>query len=176
MENFPVPNVVDIVALAVITLGSLLGIKRGLSGELARLLSVTAAFIFGIEFCNPFGTWLVEHSRLGVRSAYAFAFLVTIVVAFIILLVLRFTLKRVIKVVIAEEFDRIGGLIAGFISSVLIVVIVLLGINLWPHDYLNRVFGSESIIGRGTLRMVPAVRKELEENELPVPGKKEKGR
>ncbi len=176
MENFPVPNVVDIVALVVITLGSLLGMKRGLSGELAKLLSVVTAFIFGIAFCNPFGAWLIEHSRLGVRSAYAFAFLVTIVLAFVLLLVLRFALKRVMKVVVAKEFDKIGGLIAGFISSVFFVVIVLLGINLWPHNYLNRVFGSESILGRGVLRVVPAVREELKKNNLPVPGKKKEDR
>ncbi len=176
MENFPVPNVVDIAAFTVIALGSLLGIKRGLSGELARLLSIVTAFIFGIRFCNPFGAWLTERSRLDARSTYAFAFVATVVFSFALMLVLRFVLKRVMKVVVAEKFDKMAGLVAGFISSVFLVAIVLLGINLWPHDYLNRVFGSESILGRAVVRAMPAVREEFKERKLPVPGQKEKDR
>jgi uncharacterized membrane protein required for colicin V production len=171
MENLPVPNIADYLALAVIVLGSLLGMKRGLSGELARLVSVIVALLFGIEFLSPFGEWVEENSRLGTRSAYAFAFLVTVVGALILLFALRFLLKRVLKIVVAESFDRTGGLIAGLISSTAIVVMIFLGLNLWPHEYLNTVFGSESIVGRNVLRIVPRARQELQESGLPIPDK-----
>lgn len=168
MHNFPAPNIVDIAALVIIIIGAALGFKRGLSGELARFLSVIAAFVFGLWFCAPFGEWLTNNSRLENRAAYAFAFLVTILMSFTILLALRFLLKRVIKVVVADSFDRIGGAVAGFASSFLFVVIVLLSINLWPHEYLNRIFGKESILGRAVLHVVPTIRHELEAAQLPV--------
>ncbi len=140
-------NLVDIVALSLIALGSLHGFIRGLSGELSHLISLIASFIFGIWFYEPFGMWLSANTRLTAQPAHALAFIATILVALIILLCLRYFLRTIMKVVIEEKFDRIGGLVAGLLRSTIIVVIIFVFMNLIPHEYLNQEFGDDSIIG-----------------------------
>ena len=48
-------NLVDIVALALIALGSIHGFIRGLSGELSHLIGMLVAFIFGMWCKEPLG-------------------------------------------------------------------------------------------------------------------------
>lgn len=99
-------NLVDIVALALIALGSIHGFIRGLSGELSHLISILGALIFGMWCKEPLGTWLLNNTRLNEQPAEAVAFISTILAALIILLCLRYFLRKIMKVVIEEKFDR----------------------------------------------------------------------
>ena len=140
-------NLIDIIALALIVLGSIHGFIRGLSGELSHFISVLGAFIFGMWCREPLGAWLLQNTRLNEQPAEAVAFISTILAALVILLCLRYFLRKIMKVVIEEKFDRIGGAIAGFLRSVIIIIIIFIFMNLIQHEYLNQKFGDESIIG-----------------------------
>ena len=50
---FPPPSLVDLVALAVVAIGGIVGLIRGLSGELARLISTVVALLLGLRFYRP---------------------------------------------------------------------------------------------------------------------------
>lgn len=140
-------NLVDTAALILITLGSLHGFIRGLSGELSHFISILGAFIFGLWLQEPLGSWISVNTRLNGQPAQALAFVTTIFTALVFLLCLRFFLRKIMNVVIEEPFERIGGLIAGFFRSILTVVIIFIFMNLIQHDYLNQKFGEDSIIG-----------------------------
>lgn len=140
-------TLVDIAALVLIGLGTLHGCLRGLSGELAQVLSVVAAFVFGLWLHQPFALWMMENTRLSERLSQAMAFAVTILSALVVMLCLRFVFGRIMKVVIEERFDRAGGGVSGFVRSCLIVIILFILLNMWPNEYLNRKFGEESMIG-----------------------------
>jgi len=140
-------TLIDISTLVLIALGTIHGCFRGLSGELAHVLSIIAAFVFGLWFHHPFALWMMDNTRLGARPAQALAFTTTILSALMVMFCLQFGFRRIMKVVIEENFDKIGGGIAGFIRSCLVVVIIFILFNMWPHEYLNRKFGDESMIG-----------------------------
>jgi len=111
----------------------------------------------GMYFCRPFGVWLLEYTRLDERPAFILAFIATMFLATMVMLLLRFVLKNIIKIVINKKFDKLAGCVAGFIRATVFVIIFFLMMNLWPHDYLNRVFGEESFIGSIVLRWIPEI-------------------
>lgn len=169
MNGFPPPSVVDVIALGFIVLGALQGFLRGLSGELAALIGTVAALALSVRYYRPFGGWVLAHSRLEGRPAFALAFLVVVIAAVLIMLLLRFGLKRIMKVVVEPGADRLGGLLAGTIRATVIVVIVFVTLNLFPNDYLNRVFGEESLTGTAVVRATPHAR-EIINNVLHLDG------
>ena len=167
MEHLPSFNAVDIVALIYLVIGVLVGVHRGLSEELARFISMVIAFGIALFAYRPVALWMIQHTRLEAPQARALAFLATVVGALIVMLLLRLALKRFMQFAFEEGTEKVGGGIAGFAGSAIAVVIVFLAVNLWPHEYLNRHFGKESLIGRLVVRYVPALREKVDDLELP---------
>ena len=172
MEHLPV-NAVDIGALLVICLSTLRGFHRGLSGELAQLISVTVALILGLYARDPFASWLLANTHLASRSAHALAFALVVTGVIIAAILLGFVFSRIMKIVFEESVDKPGGGFAGFVSGILIVALVFMIVTMWPNEYLNRQFGEESIIGRAVIRWTPTVRDRL--GDLPVSKEVNKG-
>ena len=56
------------------------------------------------------------------------------------------------------------------------ILIVVVMMNLWPHEYLNRKFGEESVVGTVVLRYMPSLRETIEEAALPLPDAEDSGR
>lgn len=153
-------SVVDIAAGFVVLVGIFVGHRRRLSGELANALGIVAAFVLGWHFRDPFGLWIRDHTRLTEQGAQAAAFALTIAAALGCMVVVRLVLHRVMRVVIEEETDKIAGCFAGFVRSVVFVAILFVVMNLLPHEYLNRKFGEESMIGRLLIEWLPELRTE----------------
>lgn len=171
-------STIDIAALVLIVFGAVHGCIRGLSGELAHVLSVLAAFVFGLWIHPPFAAWILAHTRLSERPAQALAFAGAVLCALIVMFCLRFVVGRVMKVVIEPPFDRIGGVLAGFVRSCVIVVILFILLNMWPNEYLNRTFGEESVIGslvRSRMSAYPSVEDDQERDEHGTPTDEGKG-
>ena len=162
MENVSPVSLVDVIALAAIALGTVRGYFRGLSGELARVISLVAAFAIGLRFYEPLAEQVMAYTRISGENAPVAAFIITVAAAIVCLFLMRFVLKRIMKVVIEERADKVGGVIAGLLRSVLVVLIVFLALNLWPNERLNRVFGEESLIGRVVLKAAPRAREYVE--------------
>jgi len=158
-------NAVDIVAFVAIAIGVWQGFRRRLSGELAGLISSAVALLAGLLLCRPIGDALLANTRLGPEAARTLGFVLAATTAGILMVVLRFVLKGVMQIVVEETTDKIAGCIAGAVRMTVIVLIAFLIMNLVPHDYLNRLFGEESLIGRGVLRGVPVIRDKIESHE-----------
>ena len=153
--NFPPPSIVDIVTLAVIAVGALMGLIRGLSGELARLVSTIAALLIGLRFYRPISKWASDSTRLTGDSALALGFVVIIIAVIVIMVLIRIIMKRMLKVVIEGGVERIGGLIAGVISTSVTVFMCFVILNLMPNSYLKRKFGEETIVGTVVRNTMP---------------------
>jgi uncharacterized membrane protein required for colicin V production len=165
MENAPAFSVVDIAACLVVAFTTIHGFIRRLSGELAALVASAAALALGLVLCRPAGDWLAARTRLETDGARTLAYIAVVLVSAAAMLLLRLALKRVMQVAFEPATDRIGGGVAGFVRGTVTVLIVFLAMNLWPHDYLNRVFGTESLIGRTVRRYAPPVRERQEAGE-----------
>jgi len=160
MQSLPAPNVVDIAVLIIVVASAIVGIRRGLSGELAHVVSLVVAFILGLYCYSPFSLWIIDHTRLTYQPARALAFITTVLAAAVAMILLRSLLKRIMKVAIEQGIDKAAGCVAGFVRSCIFVIIVVLIMNMWPNDYLNRVFGEESIIGTVVLKCMPSLRED----------------
>jgi len=163
MENLPPVSLVDVIAFAAVALGAVRGYFRGLSGELARVISLVAAFALGLRFYGPLSEWVLAYTRIAEENAPVAAFIITVLAAVVCLFLLRYLLKRVMKIVIEERADKTGGVIAGLLRTSVMVLIVFLALNLWPNERLNRIFGEESLIGRLVLKAAPRAREYVEE-------------
>jgi len=158
-------NAVDVAALVAVLLGVAQGFRRRLSGELARLVSCAAALAAALLLFRPLGDWLSRHTRLEQDAGRTTAFVLSAAAAFGLLLLLRLALKKLMQVAFEPLTDRVGGCVAGGLRATVVALIVFLAMNLWPHEYLNRVFGAESFAGRAVLRMIPFARREIESHE-----------
>ncbi|NQT94380.1 MAG: CvpA family protein [Lentisphaerae bacterium] len=166
MEGFPPFSIVDVVAVAVAAAVAVHGFFRRLSGEVAGLIGSVTALLMGLSLCRPLGAWLYEHTRLDEQPARAVAFLVTVIAALIVMVILRALLSKLMKLVFEPTTDRIGGIVAGFLRGTVYVILFFLLMNLWPHEYLNRVFGEESVIGTAVVEQIPFVRERIK--DLPL--------
>lgn len=166
MEGFPPLSIVDVVALAVAAAVAVHGFFRRLSGEVAGLIGSVVALVVGLSVCRPLGAWMYEHTRLEEQPARAVAFLVTVITAMVLMVLLRVLLSRLMKLVFEPTTDRIGGVVAGFLRGTVYVILFFLLMNLWPHEYLNRVFGEESVIGTAVVEQIPFVRERIK--DLPI--------
>ncbi|MBN1557928.1 MAG: CvpA family protein [Lentisphaerae bacterium] len=164
------PNAVDAGAGVVLLWGMLVGLRRGLSGELGQLAGVVAAFVCGLRLYGPFADWLLTGTRLTGQSARAAAFLITVIAALIVLIVMRAFLRGLVRLVVAETADRPLGLAAGLLRSAVLIVIVVVVMNLWPSATLNRMFGEASVVGTLVLRALPALREDAETGERGADG------
>jgi hypothetical protein len=151
-------NAVDVAAAVVVLFTAFQGFRRRLSGEVARAAAAVAALAVGLACCGPLGTWMDAHTRLDPDTGRAVAFVAAAIAAGAVMIVLRISLKRLMQVAFHPAADRVGGVAAGVARGAAVVLIVVLAMNLWPNDYLNRVFGVESWLGRHVQNYVPAAR------------------
>lgn len=153
----PTPNAVDVAVIICLVIGGIQGFVRGLSGELAQLVSAIAGFGTGIWVYVPISRWVLKHARLDDDMARAAAFAAAMVVAVVLMLVIRYAFKKIISGVIQEKFDKATGAVAGILRAGIFTMMFLILMNLWPHAYINKLFGSESIFGTIAGKAMPHI-------------------
>jgi uncharacterized membrane protein required for colicin V production len=141
-------NVVDIVALVIVVYGMVRGWMRGLSGELARLIGLGTAVVAGWLFYLPFSDRIAEFTRLSLKASGLTAFVVLFLAAGFAMVLLRWCLRNIAEFKFKPPFEQIGGLIAGGLRCLCILITVILVATLSPSGYLQRIFGEESALGR----------------------------
>ncbi len=162
ISELPSYNLLDVVALLVVLYCTFVGWRRGLSGELARLTTLLLALLLATRLRTPLADLIRDGSRLEAPAAGALAFILIAIIVLIALSLICRLLRRVMQVTFTPGLERGGGLAAGCLRGVALVLTVFFALNLWPHDYLNRVFGQESLIGRVVQRILPPVREHWE--------------
>jgi uncharacterized membrane protein required for colicin V production len=159
-------NYVDIVVVVYLMMGALIGLKRGLSGELARLMGLGIAMVAGWLLYEPIGGHIAEFTRLSERGSHFSGFLVSFLAALLVMFLVRWGIRNLMEVVFKGPVERIGGLIAGLLRCFIISAAVIVVASLCPFDYFSRTFGEESQIGRFvTHNLVPAYQR-LQEEKL----------
>ncbi|TFH15263.1 MAG: CvpA family protein [Lentisphaerales bacterium] len=157
-------NAVDIGVLVIVLAGTIRGLYRGFSGEIAASLAAVFAFLFGLHMSGPLGRFLTAHSELSRGHASALTFVLCVIVALVGMLAIRILLKHTIRVIVDnKQVDRIGGCAAGFVKALSFCAIVVLVLIMWPHPYLNRAFGKHSAFGRSLKAFVPEIRETLDD-------------
>lgn len=141
-------NIVDIIVLAIILLGAVRGLLKGLSGMLADVISVLVALAAGWYFFETVGDFIVEHTRLTGSAAYTVSFAAVVLGAYALMRVLRLVLRSILEFSFKGRIERGGGALAGFIHATVLVAAVLLFLSLWPHEAVHQIVAEESVAGR----------------------------
>lgn len=161
-DTLPPLNVIDMIGLILIALGTFRGYRRGLSGELAGVVGIVASLMISIHLFAPFGEWIAANTSLTGQLAHAAAFAVCVLFVIAATILIGAIFRKVMGVFFADGVDKFLGLIAGAVQSAAILAIGLLMMNLLPHPYLNRHFGDESLLGTIVLRATPALHQTLQ--------------
>jgi len=164
-------NVVDIVALVFVGYGMVRGWMRGLSGELARLIGLGTAVVAGWLFYLPFSDRIAEFTRLSLKASGLTAFVLLFLVAGFGMVLVRWCLRNIAEFKFKPPFEQIGGLVAGALRCLCILVTIILVATLSPSGFLQRTFGEESAIGRGVTKvLLPAYNQIAEDHpQLDLP-------
>jgi len=156
-------TVVEIGALVLVLWELLWGLKRGLSGELSRLISTAVVLTVGLRFYQGMGRLLAENTRLSEdpELALAVAFLLIVVCFALLFLILRMILRLLMSVKFNDKIDRPGGGFIGLLRGVLMALLCIYAIGLWPHEYLQNLVHKQSIVGRKVFEYAPWVIEKL---------------
>jgi len=157
------PYVVDLVVLAIILFELLMGLRRGLSGELFRLIGTCLVLAIGLRFYEDFGLMIANHSRLGQNQemAFALAFLLIVAGMSVCVALLRIVLTLMVTVKFNESFDRPAGGVAGALHGAVIAAIIVFAAGLWTSEQLQPMIKVDSYFGKTIFRFAPAVTEKI---------------
>jgi uncharacterized membrane protein required for colicin V production len=156
-------NYVDMIAVAVVLFWTLLGLKQGLSGQIVVFLSgltVTACAILGYDPCKA---WLIQHYQMPFELARLIALASVIVIPLLIILAVHSVAGHIVKVTFTTWVDRLGGALAGFISSSAFVVLVFVFLNVIPWERRPDAVGPDSFIGSHLIGIESRITKSIKD-------------
>ncbi len=147
----PTFSMVDLIILALLAWGTVRGVFRGLSGELAHLLSLAVAVWVGWQGHEPLGQYLEATTRMESVQAHTVALIAVIIGALLLMWALFALLRLIMSFSFRTGLERIGGALAGFIRYALWCAVALLLIALWAPEAVRVPVAETSYIGSQTL-------------------------
>lgn len=146
----------DIILLIILALGLVQGLRRGLSGEIARLIGTILAVWAGWYFYHPLGRTIMENTRLTDEEAFATSFFICLVGVFIAFLLLRLLFGKIMEVTFkGSGLERVGGALAGLLRTMIACAALLFFLHLLPSAFLRQSIAEDSYFGRIVTRRVP---------------------
>ena len=171
-------NIIDLAVPVIILWELLMGLRRGLSGEIFRLAGTCLVFGIALRFYEEFGLMIARHSRLGqdVETASALAFLLILAGMGVCFFILRMVLVMIVNIKFNDAFDKPAGAMAGFINGAIAAVMLVYAAGLWPHAELRPLIREQSYAGRIVFKAVPVAKDKIRSlplrfhPDLPDPG------
>jgi membrane protein required for colicin V production len=118
-------NATDIVVGVFLLFGLLSGIKRGLSNELFRLISIIIAIAIAYRFDDLGAAWLAEWTDWPAEDLIRPAFFGIIVATYIFLAIIRLALRLFMDFAFKPKIERLGGGLLGLARAVIFAAIIL---------------------------------------------------
>ncbi|MES2206845.1 MAG: CvpA family protein [Pseudomonadota bacterium] len=129
-------NTVDVAFLVIILLSVLLGILRGLVGEILSLLSFIANIWVANHYAGSLAPWIGEHIALpGLQ--YAFAFVLLYGMMWIVTASISYLCGSLISAAGLGWLDRALGTCFGFLRGICIVLMIVMIVGLTPIPRQN---------------------------------------
>ena len=147
--NFPeMLYTIDILFAVFVFLFAAYGFRRGLSGELASVLTLLVllcGLCFAYPAFNQFAaqTW-VDLSPVLIQIVVS---LVLFLISFLLYFLIRILLKRILKTALSDWVDKIAGCFAGLLRGALIGISLLAALSLLPSERLYEALSEKSAVG-----------------------------
>lgn len=150
---------VEIGVLIIVVWELLWGMKRGLGGELVRLVATILTLLIGWRFYEPAGRFLAKHSFKNAHSdiAPAAAFLMIVVSLCVLFYVLGLVLRWLASLQFNDRINRRGGAVAGLLRGLLLSVLCIYAVALWPQAAVQEWVVQRSPVGGAVYRWTSSV-------------------
>jgi uncharacterized membrane protein required for colicin V production len=126
---------VDQVGLGLLALFSLLGVWRGLWWQVMRLLGLGAAVMIARTFSPKLGPHIESLGEIGDGIAQGIAWVVLFVVALTVAALIGRLGKKSLEVMQLGLMDRVGGLLAGAVTGLVLFTSALVGVSYFAPDW-----------------------------------------
>lgn len=138
-------HILDIILTILGIIFLFLGIKRGLIGELIRLLAMTVGVIVAFLYTHEVIQWsCIKNLHLQHELKQIIIFLSIYLICAIIIVLIGRILKRIVHCTPLGWIDRILGAVIGLLKTGIIAYVVCLSISAlpirWVHDTTNDSF------------------------------------
>lgn len=163
-------NIVDVIIVLVLLMGSVMGFKRGFTRELVSFLGFFIVIVLSYLFKNPVSIFLYEHLpffkfagiikgvtvlNIALYELIAFVLLLSIL-TFILRLLVHFTniFEGLLKVtIVLAPISKIGGAIVGFLESYvwLFVILYVFSLPVFNLSFLNESKYKDDILNKTPL-------------------------
>lgn len=149
-------NIVDGVVAVVLVLGLLGGMRRGLSGELLRVITVMIALLAGWYGAEGAAAWLAERSDWPLEDLRLVGLIGLIAGVYFGLGIVRHTFRLFLDFTFRGRIELLGGAFLGLVRATLFCAVALLGASLIPSEAIQQALG-ESRTGQAVLEhLTPA--------------------
>ena len=139
---------IDILFALFVFLFAVGGMRRGLSGELASVLTLLI-LLFWICFFYPSLTQFAADlwSTLSPRAVQGVVLLVLLLVAVILSFLMNILFKQLFKSRMGAGIDKLAGSSVGFLRGMVMCVSLMAALSLLPNEALYAQLSEKSVIG-----------------------------
>ncbi len=128
--------------------GGYIGLSRGFSVELFKIIGAIASVILSLLYYKIAGEWVARNSFLSLPTANFLAISVIIFALLFIFRILRILLFKVLHLELLCVFlERSGGVILGVARSLIWASLLLFVLTLPPITYLRESVEARSLVG-----------------------------
>ncbi len=139
---------IDILFAVFVLLFVFSGIKHGLSGEIAHVVTLIALLIGVCFFYSQLTQLVSDHWRALSPLVVQIAVPVMLLLAAVLLfLLVRALFQQLLKSKLGESADKIAGGLAGALRGALLGLAVFSGVSLIPNESLYRTLSEKSSVG-----------------------------
>lgn len=141
-------TLLDVLAVLMLVLGMVVGLRRGLSGELARIVSAVVVVWAGFRYYAAVAVMLLEHTRVMPSAAPALAFFFIFAGGLVAFAILWRLLRPLLQLSFRGAWERVGGAVLGGARAFVLLSALLFFFSLTPVDYLQDYVFARSLTGR----------------------------
>jgi uncharacterized membrane protein required for colicin V production len=124
-------HTIDIILSVIGVIFVIIGIKRGLSGELIRIIAMVAGFIGAFIYYSDVTVYLSSLKiPLAVKNAISFFLIYAVIV--LLILIIGWIIKKIINMTVLGWADRALGAVVGIFKAMIVAWILCLAISSFP--------------------------------------------
>ena len=164
----------DIILITILFIGTFKGLKNGLFVELASLIGIFLGLWVALKFSGVTRDFLGDHLGTNPKTAYVFAFIITLVCVVAGISLLAKVLTKIADFSGIGIFNSIGGALFGFIRMALVLSVML---NIFDKVNIMEVFASKETLDKSVIYrplkasaeiFYPFLKEELHQIHIPV--------
>jgi membrane protein required for colicin V production len=143
----PETNWVDVLVVIFLIRGGYIGLDRGFSVELFKVLAAITTCVLTLCYYTNLGEWLTSHSFLSLPVANVVSFLGIFCALLITFRAVRLFLFKILRLELFYGLERWGGFILGLSRSIVFASLFLFVLALLPAPYIKESVELNSFSG-----------------------------